>query len=595
MDLPSLRPAEAASSRSTRNDPASDFRTLALRLQVAHNVVTRQDDPARAEQVLQAELPLVKQAFDLYKALSRLGDGASPEVKAALQKHGHGLPRYCYTLAMRRLLQIDEVMKASSPKDLPALKQECAACADLIRKARHTLESEKSSSEELAAGTLILPARKREEATVAEVRRRIDRQLMLANLTRVLNFQTLPTALRHSANELTLAAGEAATLTTAAGEADGSEGLGKRKAALRAIENVDDLADRFAVQVVQSWDCPADQWQGMIDFAHSLKDALTGLREMADLHAAHVPLGEAQEPRKAPSDAPLPAASPDAAEPSKSKKKRSKAATGAPTSLAQRDTVLNKVHEMLDQRKLSLELTDRFNGDPPAIALAMGRLTVADTADGPPTGNPIEIANEARKSARRWFGRKEPLNALRQQLQTQLEAHPGDGKLQDAISQIEDRLQALSRVSQRIHHDEADALKNHEAPIAAHLQRLLKMSEIAGVSEPKKLDSFGDEGDRGRLFEMEIRPQPLATGEEALPLFLHVHTAQPVTAEECLAVPFESFTAVHVKTQAQRGLGRRWEEFQRALGHADAKVHRGEVDEQLLKQLLEAGPLAPPQ
>ena len=596
VNLPGLRATEAGSGRSGPNDPATELRTLALRLQVTYNVVTREDDPVRAEQVLQTELPSVKQAFDLYRALSRLGDGAGADVKDALRKQARHLPLYCYTLAMRRVLQIDAEVKAAGLGKLTALKQECAACADLVARARHTIESEAQSAGQLAAGTLTLPAKDREDEQIAAVRRRIDGQLMEAHCRRVLGFQTLPAELRVSFGDLVMAAGEAASVTTAAREADAGEGFDRRKAALKVIESVDARADRFAVQVVQQWDCPADQWQGMIDFAHSLKDALAGLREVAASRAARLPQGEAQEPRKAPPDAAGPAASAGAAGPSKSRKKKGKGAPGAPAVSAaanQRSTVLSRAHEMLEQRRLTLELADRFNGDPVAIAHATGSLAAAGAAEEPAGDNPIDAANAARKSARRWFGRKEPLNALHEQLQAQLEAHPGDGKLQEAISQVEGRLQAMSLVSERIHRDEADALKSHEAPVAAHLQRLLRMGEIAGVSEPRKLDSFGDEGDRGTLFEMEIRPRPLAHGEEASPLYLHVHTAARVSAEECMAVPFEEFTAVHVKTQAQRGLGRRWEELQRALGHADAKVHRGEVDEHLLKKLLDAGPLEP--
>lgn len=589
VDLRSLRPADATSGSSTREGAAvSDLKRLGSRLKIIHDVVNQQADRAKAEQTLQAELPSVMQALDIYTALSRLGDGASAEVKTALREHGRHLPQYCYALAMRRLLQIDDGLKVSSPMDLPAAKRECTACADLIRKARHALDSQKTPvAGEPAAGTLTLPARPREEEHIAAVRRRIDGQLMEAHCRRVLSFTTLPAELRASFSGLVMAASEAANLTTAAREAGAGSAGDQHAAALKAIGNVDDRADRFAVQVVQQWDCPADQWQGMIDFAHSLKDALAGLREMAGPRPRHAPQG------KTASDAPLPAASAEAAGPSKSKKKKGKAAAGGSAAVDARSTALNKAHEMLQQRKLTLELADQFNGDPRAIALAAGNPVTADAADEPPAGNAIEAANAARKSARRWFGRKEPLNVLHAQLQVQLQAHPGDGKLQEAISQVEGRLQAMSLVSARIHNDEADTLKNHEAPIAAHLQRLLKMGEIAGVSAPRRLDSPGDEGERGTLFEMEVRPRPLAGGAEAPPLFLHVHTAALVSAEECTAVPFEAFTAVHVKTQAQRGLGRRWEELQRALGHADAKVHRGEVDEHLLKQLLEAGPLAP--
>lgn len=598
VDLLSLSSASSASPGSSSHDAASELKKHAQLVRLTYTVVTQPGDDARAEKTLESKLPLVRQAFDAYKTLSRQGSRASPDVQAALEKHGNGLPLYCYNLALRRLLQIESRMEsAPGTVDLAAVKQEYATCAGLIREARHTLESEKKSAADLAAGKFKLPTTKVEDEQIAAVRRRIDGQLMMVKFDLVLSFRTLSQELKESFGALSMAASEAAKLTMAARKAD-SGGPDARKAASRAIDKVDVLADRFAIRVVQEWDCPADQWQGLLDYAHRLKDVLTGLREMVDQRSLYALLDAPQEHRETPSDSPLPAASPDEAAPSRSKKKKGKAATSRPPSSAnaarvQRDIVLNRTHQLLDQRKLTKEIAEAFHGEPMEIARTIAGLGTAEPEEPQAGNNPIEVANAARKMARSWFGRMEPLDDLHEKLQRQLEVHPGDGKLQDAISQVENRRQALSLVNQRIRNDESDALKCHETPMAPHLQRLLNMREIAGVSEPEKLDSFGDEGDRGRLFEMAILPKRLANGDAAPPLFLHVHTSELVTEQECLAVPFEEFTAVHVKTEAQRGLGRRWEELQKALGHADAKVHRGEVDEFLLKRLVEFDAEAP--
>ncbi|MBW8832492.1 MAG: hypothetical protein JF606_24455 [Burkholderiales bacterium] len=65
-----------------------------------------------------------------------------------------------------------------------------------------------------------------------------------------------------------------------------------------------------------------------------------------------------------------------------------------------------------------------------------------------------------------------------------------------------------------------------------------------------------------------------------------------MSVEQAMTLPFDQFTAVHVKTRKQKNLGARWEEIQQRLGNFDAHVHRGKVDPALLNQLrrMAAGP-----
>jgi hypothetical protein len=125
------------------------------------------------------------------------------------------------------------------------------------------------------------------------------------------------------------------------------------------------------------------------------------------------------------------------------------------------------------------------------------------------------------------------------------------------------------------------------------------MGQIESVSLPRPLPSALDPGDgRGMLFEMVLQPtalSPLSTGERAQPLYIHLHTTEPVTENECHEMDFTKFSAVHVKTHADRGKGRGWVQLQRELAlqapdSSDSEViapavHRGRVDSVLLQRL----------
>jgi len=132
---------------------------------------------------------------------------------------------------------------------------------------------------------------------------------------------------------------------------------------------------------------------------------------------------------------------------------------------------------------------------------------------------------------------------------------------------------------------ESDALKQDEFPVARHVERLLELHQTEAVSGLVKLPSEGDKGERGTLFELMIQPRPLEDGTRADRLFVHVHTTQPVSAEECTSLPFESFAAIHVKNARQVNLGARWEQMQEKLGNLGSSVHRGRVTQSLWDSL----------
>ena len=563
---------------------------LKLTLELARNV-------QQVEKVVLAALPTAREAIDAYIDLSQQQPQVvSSDARLILQKNRIELPMRVHELATMRMLRIEAVLHGGEYRNLGVghdgttspdaimeriaglkeLKKEIATCEGLMRDACLALEL--TSKSDIAAGALVVPSGEKMREQVSRVRHLASLDIMLLQLHRVLLFSDLPPDVRAGCRELSTATAGAATLAFSAAQAHRMDGTATRSAALRGLERVDRLADQFAVRTVQAWNGPAEHWQGMLAYADSVQQVLVGLRD-----AARGEMGLSRE-RGGADDAPMlpAAASPSGVQRSEGRRQkvsRSEMLAQSHSTAAiegLRSAVLNKAHQMLEKRGLTLEIAHHFDCGSNAV-MPQGESRIAD---------PTEVANAARKLVRSRFGRMEPLNNLLEQLRMQLDQHPSDNKLQETISQVEHCRQALSLLSQRIRNDESDALKCHATPTASHLQRLLRMQEIASVSQLKKLNSVGDEGDRGTLFEMKIQPKPLVNGDAVPPLYLHLHTPELVIAEECRAMSFEAFTAVHVKNEVQRGLGRRWEELQKAFGRADMKVHRGEVDESLLRDLL---------
>ena len=105
-----------------------------------------------------------------------------------------------------------------------------------------------------------------------------------------------------------------------------------------------------------------------------------------------------------------------------------------------------------------------------------------------------------------------------------------------------------------------------------------------GAGPPRRLRAEGDaDGRRSTLFEVELGLGTLSNGQPAPPLYVHLHTRQPVTAEACRSIAFDDLDAIHVKNAEQRGRGRTWEMLNNALD----SVHRGPLDARVLQQLQE--------
>lgn len=222
------------------------------------------------------------------------------------------------------------------------------------------------------------------------------------------------------------------------------------------------------------------------------------------------------------------------------------------------------------------ELAERAGGDVVSIGRELGKDTRAVEQMSGSMFDPMDAAQFLRKSAQSWLG---DIGNLRKAIGRARRASPKD---EQRIEQLMDRLEALTLMDRNIATAEADALKRLIYPKAKHLRQLLQLKAIENVDPLIRLAADGDVGNKGTLFEMKIRLQRLSDGERARPLFLHLHTSKLVTCEEARTLPFSMLTSAHVKTDAQKNQGRKWEELMGALG----AVHRGKIDDPaLLDQL----------
>ncbi|CTP83184.1 putative type III effector protein [Xanthomonas translucens pv. phlei] len=324
-------------------------------------------------------------------------------------------------------------------------------------------------------------------------------------------------------------------------------------------------------------------WRTMLDLAQ----ALTEYRQcLLDLCRAAGGGGRPAEPQPATALEEQPAQS--APEPArKARKSRGKRATAgpstAPASAAAAGDTRTPAQRQADTLLKSVALE-------PAMVHALGAdfIQIAKRL-GKDTGNVEKMLRDAdqdaatafdfvRGSVQGWFGSSEQLRQATAKL-------PADDP---RIGALNERLQVLQLIEQRVRTREVDALKCDTQPRSVHLARLLAMKEIAQVAAPIRLVSDADSADCGTLFEVRIDHKPLSDGQCPAPWFVHLHTARPVTANALASLDYKTFSAVHLKTAKEKNLGKRWEALMQALGHTDAKVHRATIGSDVLGMLLQA-------
>ncbi|BFO53781.1 hypothetical protein [Acidovorax sacchari] len=199
--------------------------------------------------------------------------------------------------------------------------------------------------------------------------------------------------------------------------------------------------------------------------------------------------------------------------------------------------------------------------------------------------DPLEAGRQMRLALDSWFGHAGRWKGVLEQLQA---SQDGDGgaPAKDLLRKIrEERIEPLRQLHAQIDAVELDRVKTFAYPRLKHVEHLMQadpQGRSLRVGTPVPLRSQDSaSGNRATLFEVALDVGTLANGQPAPPLYVHLHTRQPVTADACRTIAFDDLDAVHVKNAEQRGKGRTWEVLNNALD----SVHRGPLDAKVLEQL----------
>lgn len=377
------------------------------------------------------------------------------------------------------------------------------------------------------------------------------------------------------------------------------------KSGSNALERLENTLDRIAEAAAEKWSTSgeddSDPWQHALAFTDSLAALVSAISERLDLSVANArSLIAWQASQTQPAAQELPwAIVPDkpqtpaeaSGSTSRSRHRRSRptrapaqtaAATAATAPVPDtRQLALKKANQLLKSAPVTMEMASDFNVDLLAIARGLKNDTTAIETMVLRGHDPMNISHSIRESAPGWFGDISALRSARDEVASLAKTRP-DEELQTRIAQLGERIKALDLVDRRLFSDETDALKQHQFPKAKHLDRMLALDQIETVGAPVNLKPADNEG---ALFELKIRPRAFSNGDPAAPLYIHLHTHQQASGEQCFMLPFEQFTAVHVKTAKQKNQGRFWEQTQRQAGDPQARVHRARVEEPLWNAL----------
>ncbi|WP_035226699.1 hypothetical protein [Paracidovorax oryzae] len=220
-----------------------------------------------------------------------------------------------------------------------------------------------------------------------------------------------------------------------------------------------------------------------------------------------------------------------------------------------------------------------------AMGASLRKDTSALEAYRSPASDPLEAGRQMRLALDGWFGHAGRWAAVQDRL-LELQGTDGEAPVKELLRKFdEERIRPLRRLHAQIDALELDRVKTFPYPRLKHVEHLMQ-SDPQGrslrVGAPQKLRSHGEpEGSLGTLFEVRLDAGALANGQPAPPLYVHLHTRRPVTAEACRSIAFDGLDAIHVKNAEQRGRGRTWEVLHDALD----SVHRGPLDAKALQQL----------
>ncbi|WP_231649770.1 hypothetical protein [Ralstonia syzygii] len=329
-------------------------------------------------------------------------------------------------------------------------------------------------------------------------------------------------------------------------------------------------------------------WQCMTDIAHAIAGYREGLQALCQaagsVRPARVeppPLQAAEPPAPAGSAGPSGSSRRKHGKPGKQPGAASAAAPAPrPAPVDKRTDAQKAADALLKQYPVDRKTVSQFGGDPIRIAQSLGKDTRTLQRElKDPRSDAAMTADYLRAVVRDWLGDARKIDRL----------HDAVAVLPQKdvrVGQLTGRIKALEQIERRLDAMEADLLKRDACPRAPHLDRLLQAdNQIRLVSPPARLPAAARNDRQGNLFEMCIEFKPLSDGQRAAPWVVHIHTRELTTAEALSTKPSGDFAAVHLKTAKEKNLGPRWEAMMRALGYADAQVHRSPIGMTLLGKL----------
>lgn len=164
---------------------------------------------------------------------------------------------------------------------------------------------------------------------------------------------------------------------------------------------------------------------------------------------------------------------------------------------------------------------------------------------------------------------------------TQLtETHQQAEQLKHLLNQVKGEARSLR---ENMHTSTIEHMKTYQFPTQAHIEQLRQAGALVAVEAPRALGS-----EPATLFEIKLQPAPLRSGSLPRPMWLHLHTRQPVHAWQLPKLRDADFTACHVKSDIERGRNREWQNAQAAAGRENVMIYRGTLEPALCKSLMAA-------
>lgn len=203
--------------------------------------------------------------------------------------------------------------------------------------------------------------------------------------------------------------------------------------------------------------------------------------------------------------------------------------------------------------------------------------------------DPDILTPSYRYHSEKWQGQASEMRSIADQLVNKFAhvAYETDAQMQ-ASRELPDRLRERASIlelkSQELMRPETrwSLIKGYVRPQARQWAELLANGQIDRVGGIAVLPSTPP----GTVFEVRIQSRSDADGTTYPPVWLHLHSKQPMTPKQVSRAGFERFDAVHLKSDADKNRGRQWVHDQRAGGNFNADVHRSSVNAELLKEFM---------